>query len=108
MRICPTPYNLQPVRRAVAHRESSSHACCGKNCSTRRALFLTSDRAKWIECTMNLLLFPLCGFKMGCSILSKIHRVSCVNGTAVQSANAASVVRGPVLPLSEHHPGQED
>jgi hypothetical protein len=73
--------------------KSSSSSCkqvgcayCGTSCRRRmRALLLTTNQAKLIENTINLLLFPLCAFKAGCSIVSKIYRVDWVNGTAVQT-----------------------
>lgn len=73
---------------------SSSTSCkqlgcayCGTSCRRRvRQLLLSSVAAASVETSINLLLLPLCGIRLGCSIYSKIYRVSWVNGTAVQTA----------------------
>jgi ferredoxin-like protein FixX len=74
--------------------KSSSSSCkqtgcayCGTSCRRRvRKLLLSSVAAATVEASINLLLLPLCGIRLGCSIYSKIYRVSWVNGTAVQTA----------------------
>jgi hypothetical protein len=74
--------------------KSSSSSCkqtgcayCGTSCRRRaRKLLLSSVEAAAVEASINLLLLPLCGIRLGCSIYSKIYRVSWVNGTAVQTA----------------------
>jgi hypothetical protein len=74
--------------------KSSSSSCrqtgcayCGTSCRRRtRELLLSSVEAASVEASINLLLLPVCGSRLGCSIYSKIYRVSWVNGTAVQSA----------------------
>jgi hypothetical protein len=82
MRSCPTTC----AKSSSSSCKQLGCAYCGKNCRRRmRELLLTSNQAKLIESTINLLLFPLCGFKRGCTIVSKIYRVDWVNGTAVQT-----------------------
>ena len=82
MRSCPTTC----AKSSSSSCKQLGCAYCGTNCRRRmRALLLTRNQAKLIESTINLLLFPLCGFKLGCSIVSKIYRVDWVNGTAVQT-----------------------
>jgi hypothetical protein len=82
MRSCPTTC----ARSSSSSCKQLGCAYCGTSCRRRmRALLLTSNQARLIESTINLLLLPLCGFKLGCSIVSKIYRVDWVNGTAVQT-----------------------
>ena len=82
MRSCPTTC----AKSSSTSCKQLGCAYCGTKCRRRmRALLLTSNQAKLIESTINLLLRPLCGFKLGCSIISKIYRVDWVNGTAVQT-----------------------